>query len=297
MREILCFFMLNVVLVINLYAQQSSLDSIAIQIQSYVNKNKVNLEGWHELAIDKDSLHIANGLAFIREIDLDKTVFIDSLVYNLIAIKSPFMDSTIVDIYSTGWKLGESVFVTSEVMGDFEGGFKKHSEKLYDYIQGSGIVINDSLDFTVFFDDKHPSKLLHIQCLNESLMNVVASFYKNEGLKKYFPPIRYGVPLFSSYRFNYNNLDSRFCRNEYNDFESLVSSDKYIYSLSIWREEMGIDSILVFDTKKGLPYILADQFLNQFSKEHQSFIKELVETYYHKKWKSELLKVSIVPKE
>jgi hypothetical protein len=297
MKGIYCFLLLNI-LVVNLYAQQSALDSLAIKIQTHINKNKVNLnQGKYMFSKLNDSLCLGTEIEFINHLKFDRTKLKDSFEYNLSLINDPTTDTAIVDIYPAKWKIGDIVFPNYEVMCEFSGGFRKYGAVLANYIRDAGINLNDLEPFTLFFDDKVPSNLLYIKSSQQVVIKALGNYYKSDEIIKYLPPIRYGIPLFSSHEFAYDNNEFSLEGNEYNDYESLVISDKYIYSLSRWSERNTKDSILVFDSKRNLKDILSDKFLTQSATEHHSYVQQLVEAYYNKKWKSDILKFSIIPNE
>lgn len=294
---ILCFFLLS----LKGFAQQSALDSIAIKIQSYINQNGISLESRSQedsyvITYVNDSLYLDSCINFIRSIEFDKSKLKDSFEYHLKLINNPITDTAIVDIYQ-GWKLSDAVFPEPGCLGQFSGGLKKHSKDLYDYIQNSGITINDSVQFTIYFGDKAPIDVLYVHSKDSFLADIVMKFYNSGPNGKYYPPIRNGRLQFSSHLLNiYENNDRKgIVAVEYNEYESLFLTDEYIYSLSILDEGKVADSIFVFDRKKDLNYHFSSGFLSQFSDIHHSNVKELIKGLYSKGGKpSALLKINII---
>jgi hypothetical protein len=296
MKGISCFLLVNILLV-NLYAQQSSLDSIAIKIQTHINKNKVQLnQGKYVFSKLNDSLYLGTGIEFINQLEFDRTKLKDYFEYNLLLINDPITDTAIVDIYK-GYNLNESVFPQPPISGDFSGGFKRHSELLRSYILNSGVTISDSLEFRVYFKKETPFNAFYVESHDASVSQLVINFYNTIAKCKYHPPINYGRPQFSSHLFKFSLIDTQKYSEAYEEYESIVISDNYIYSLSRWRERNTKQSILVFDNKRKLEDILSDKFLNHFASEHHAPIRELLSVLYESIGRcSELLKINIISK-
>ena len=259
------------------FAQQSVLDSIAVKIQTYINKNGIKLENrWFEIASTNDSLYLDSSIDFIQSIPFDKSKLDDSVVYNMSIIHVPVVDTLIVDIFSAGRNLDEEVFVAHQLSGEFTGGFKNHSEKLFNYIRHSGGSIPDLTEFRVYFNKEAPYNAFYVESRDSSLSQLVLDYYNTIALKKYFPPIKNGRPYCSSHLFKYMVSDNRIYHEEYKEYDNLLISDLCIYSLVDWRIGDPLDGILVIDRKNDLKDILTPKFINQFDKEHHEAVRELV---------------------
>ena len=279
------------------FSQQSALDSIAVKIQSYINKNGVKLENrsiddWYWLACTNDSLILDSSVNFIHNVDFDKSKLVDSFFYQLVVVYDPIADTAIVDIFQ-GWNLGSTIFITYNLSGDFAGGIKKHSQELFSYIHNSGLTIPDSIEFRVYFNKEAPYNALYVESLNSSLSRLVLDYYNTIALKKYSPPIKNGRPYFSSHLFKYKDSDNRIYHEDYKEYDSLISSDESVYLLTDWRASDPLDGIVIFDRKKKMKDILTPAFFNQFNNEHHESICELV-IQRGDVGGSNILKVSIV---
>lgn len=273
------FFILSL-LSIKVFSQQSALDSIAIKIQSYINQNKIDIasrsqEGSYVLANVNDSLYLDSAINFIREIEFDKSKLRDSFEYHLNYIMHPIADTAIIDLYQ-GWELNAAVFPNPGYQGEFAGGIKKHSENLFSYIRESGVSINSSSVVRVYFDRKRPHNACCVLSQDTSITRLVSDYYNTIGANKYSPPIKNGRPYFSSYLFKFYDFESTIYGDGYEEYDNLIVTDKFIYSLSEWKGSDSLEKILIFDQKKTLQEIINSEFLIQFEEEHHEIIRELI---------------------
>lgn len=294
MRYLLLLFSL---LSIKGFSQQSALDSIAIQIQTYINKNKIKLESRlkkdsYEFSYVNDSLYLKAPIDFVHFIDFEKSKLKDSFEYNLKLIIDPIADTTIVDLYQ-GWNISDAVFPNSGVYGEFVGGFKKHSYQLFTYIKNSETSLIDSIDFRVYFHKEAPYKGFYVECRDTAISKLVLDYYNSIALQKYSPPIRNGRVCFSSHLLKYKKSANRIYHEGYREYDSLLISDQCIYSLSEWKVGDSPEKALIFDRKKKLEDLLTQEFLAQFESNHHDAICELVNSF-DKRSPSGIFNVSVL---
>lgn len=298
MRYLLLLFLS--LLQLNSFAQQSALDSIAVKIQTYINNNEIKFKSReyygdrYTFAKVQDSLYLKAPLDFIRFIDFDKSKLKDSFEYELELIIDPIADTAIIDIYE-GWELSAAFFPQSPIEGYLSGGFKKHSEILYNYIRNSGILTSDSLEFIVYFKNKAPYKVFHVASSDTLLSKIVFEYYNTIAQRYYTAPINYGRLQGSIFTFKYDKQGVAHTLDYYEEYGDLIITDDYIYLLPAWRIADATDKILVFDRKKDLKDILTCKFLNQFDKQHHETVRKLLANR-NRRWSSDILKVRILNK-
>lgn len=285
------------------FSQQSALDSIAVTIQTYINQNRIDIasksqEGSYVLAYVNDSLYVDSSINFIGEIEFDKSKLKDSFVYHLNFIINPIVDTAIVDINTTGLKIGENAFINYGIRGEFKGGQGAFNKRILKYIKSSGYTLNDTLRFELYFDNMHPSNLLYIKSKNHEITNLIEQFYVASNKDIFYPPIHFGERLYTSYKFaiwdDGEDQKSFDFAQEVSEYESIVVSDLYIYSLSLINSQVVDPSLLVFDRKRNREDYLTKEFFSQFDSRDYEAVKQLV--YKLNKsigWGSGVLKVEI----
>lgn len=285
------------------FSQQSALDSIAVTIQTYINQNRIDIasksqEGSYVLAYVNDSLYVDSSINFIREIEFDKSKLKDSFVYHLNFIINPIVDTAIVDINTTGLKIGEKAFINYGIRGEFQGGQGAFNKRILKYIKSSGYTLNDTLRFELYFDNMHPSNLLYIKSKNHEIAKLIEQFYVASNKDIFYPPIHFGERLYTSYKFAIwdDGEDQKYFdfAQGVSEYESIVVSDLYIYSLSLINSKVVDSPLLVFDRKRNREDYLTKEFFSQFDSRDYEALKQLV--YKLNKsigWGSGILKVEI----
>ena len=285
------------------FSQQSALDSIAVTIQTYINQNRIDIasksqEGSYVLAYVNDSLYVDSSINFIREIEFDKSKLKDSFVYHLNFIINPIVDTAIVDINTTGLKIGEKAVINYGIRGEFQGGQGAFNKRILKYIKSSGYTLNDTLRFELYFDNMHPSNLLYIKSKNHEIAKLIEQFYVASNKDIFYPPIHFGERLYTSYKFviwgDGEDQKSFDFAQEVSEYESIVVSDLYIYSLSLINSKVVDSPLLVFDRKRNREDYLTKEFFSQFDSRDYEALKQLV--YKLNKsigWGSGILKVEI----
>src|SRR5690606_1109235 len=178
----------------------------AVTIQTYINQNRIDIasktqEGSYVLAYVNDSLYVDSSINFICEIEFDKSKLKDSFEYHLNFIINPIADTAIVDINTTGSKIGENAFINYGIRGEFKGGQGAFNKRILKYIKSSGYTLNDTLRFELYFDNMYPSNLLYIKSENHEITNLIEQFYVASNKDIFYPPIHFGERLYTSYKF------------------------------------------------------------------------------------------------
>lgn len=128
----------------------------------------------------------------------------------------------------------------------------------------------------VYFDQKRPHNACCVLSQDTSITRLVSDYYNTIAANKYSPPIKNGRPYFSSYLFKFYDFESTIYGDGYEEYDNLIVTDKFIYSLSEWKGSDSLEKILIFDQKKTLQEIINSEFLIQFEEEHHEIIRELI---------------------